>query len=173
MIAESLVTQQQISSAPPTSVLTPELATPPIIKTEHASVLLGKEVALRDLTLSMSPGIIFGLIGPSGSGKTTTIRLLTGLYKPTEGQALVMGEAPFEFQTKTRERIGYMPQQFVLYRRLSVWENINFVASLYGMPLLRRRNRLRQLLEFVELDEHRSKLGNQLSGGMQRRLALA
>jgi ABC-2 type transport system ATP-binding protein len=136
-------------------------------------VRFGEQIGLQDLTFSIPPGVIFGLIGPSGCGKTTTVRLLTGLYKPTEGAVRVMGEEPSKFRTETRERIGYMPQQFVLYPQLSVWENMNFVASLYGMPLFHRSNRIKELLEFVELSDHTRKLGSQLSGGMQRRLAVA
>ncbi len=146
---------------------------PPIIETQHATVRFGQQVGLHDLTFSIPPGTIFGLIGPSGCGKTTTVRLLTGLYKPSEGQVRVMGEEPTRFRTKTRERIGYMPQQFVLYPQLSVWENMNFVASLYGLPLFKRDAQLKELLNFVELSDHARKLGSQLSGGMQRRLAVA
>ncbi len=150
-----------------------EPAAAPLIETHNASVHFGKTVALQELSLTVPQGTIFGLIGPSGCGKTTTVRLLAGLYKPTEGEVRVLGEIPTQFKMETRERIGYMPQQFVLYPQLSVWENLNFVASLYGMPLLKRNNRLNELLDFVELRNHKRKLGSQLSGGMQRRLAVA
>jgi ABC-2 type transport system ATP-binding protein len=145
----------------------------PIIETHNVSMHFGKEAAVHGLSFSIPAGKIFGLIGPSGSGKTTTVRLLAGLYKPTEGEVHVMGEDPRKFRMRTRERIGYMPQQFVLYPQLSVWENLNFVASLYGMPWFHRNKRLNELLDFVELREHKRKLGSQLSGGMQRRLAVA
>ena len=144
-----------------------------LIETHKASVTFGKTTALHELSLTVPQGKIFGLIGPSGCGKTTTVRLLTGLYKPSEGAVHVMNETPTQFKSTTRERIGYMPQQFVLYPQLSVWENLNFVASLYGMPLFKRNQRLNELLDFVELREHKRKLGSQLSGGMQRRLAVA
>lgn len=160
-----------IATAPPISQ--PERQLQPIIETQNATVQFGKTTSLDHLTLSVPPGTIFGLIGPSGSGKTTAVRLLTGLYKPSEGDLRVLGEIPFQFKPSTRERIGYMPQQFVLYPQLSVWENLNFVASLYGMSLLGRGKRLDPLLDFVELTEHKRKLGTQLSGGMQKRLAVA
>lgn len=155
----------------PTVPVTPP--TPPIIETRNAAMHFGKQIALHDLSFFVLPGTIFGLIGPSGSGKTTTVRLLAGLYKPTQGEVRVLGEDPTKFRTRTREKIGYMPQLFVLYPQLSVWENMNFVASLYGMSLFRRGKRLNELLDFVELREHKRKLGSQLSGGMQRRLAVA
>jgi ABC-2 type transport system ATP-binding protein len=140
--------------------------------TEGLTKRFGDETVVQDLTFSVPAGTIFGLIGPSGSGKTTTIRLLMGIYAPTEGQVRVLGQDPQRFTPGVRAELGYMPQQFVLYPELSVWENMNFSASLYGMGL-RRGPRLRELLEFVELYEHRHKLARSISGGMQRRLALA
>jgi ABC-2 type transport system ATP-binding protein len=132
-----------------------------------------KDVGVFDLTFEVPTGTIFGLIGPSGSGKTTTVRLMTGLYRPDSGKLSVLGHEPAHFSARTRERIGYMPQQFVLYPNLTVWENLNFVASLYGMGYFSRRKRLEYVLEFVELADVRGRLGSQLSGGMQRRLELA
>jgi len=130
-------------------------------------------VGVFDLDMAIPKGTIVGMIGPSGCGKSTTVRLLLGLYKPTTGRVLTMGKAPTEFAPADRERIGYIPQQFVLYPNLSVAENIHFVSSLYGMPGPARRARLDELLEFVEMREARDRLGRQLSGGMQRRLMLA
>jgi ABC-2 type transport system ATP-binding protein len=116
--------------------------------------------------------VLFGFIGPSGCGKTTTIRLLTGFYKPTSGTAKVLGHQPMRFTAGTRARIGYMPQRFALYPNLTVWENLNFAASIYGVDF-RREARLRKLLDFVELEAHKSKKTYNLSGGMRRRLSLA
>jgi len=146
---------------------------PPIIETHNATVHFGKEIGVQDLTFAVQPGTIFGLIGPSGSGKTTTVRMLAGLYKPSQGEVLVLNETPSKFKAATRERISYMPQLFVLYPQLSVWENLSFVASLYGLPLFRRNTKLNELLDFVELREHKRKLGTELSGGMRKRLAVA
>ncbi|HEU5014004.1 MAG TPA: ABC transporter ATP-binding protein [Roseiflexaceae bacterium] len=126
-----------------------------------------------DVSMNVPSGTIFALIGPSGCGKTTTVRILTGVYKAQSGEARVLGDNPAEFHTRTRERIGYLPQQFVLYPNLTVWENLNFVASLYGMNYFKRRKRLNMLLDFVELTDARHRLGSKLSGGMQRRLSLA
>lgn len=158
-------------TTPLTFAVTPEA--PPIIESLNATLHFGKEIGVQDLTFTVAPGTIFGLIGPSGSGKTTTVRMLTGLYKPSQGEVRVLNENPAKFKSKTRESISYMPQQFVLYPQLSVWENLNFVASMYGMSPFRRGNKLNELLDFVELRDHKRKLGSQLSGGMQRRLAVA
>jgi ABC-2 type transport system ATP-binding protein len=133
----------------------------------------GEAVGVRDLNFQVAPGTIFGLIGPSGSGKTTTVRLMTGIYRPDSGDLRVLGRAPYRFSPRQRERIGYLPQQFVLYPNLTVWENLNFAASLYGMGYFSRRGRLREVLDFVELTDAGGRLGRQLSGGMQRRLSLA
>jgi ABC-2 type transport system ATP-binding protein len=130
------------------------------------------QVGVEDITFDVPRGSIFGFIGPSGCGKTTTVRLLTGIYTPTSGEVNVLGKPPTRFSKRDRERLGYLTQNFVLYPDLTVWENMNFAASLYGVPY-RRSKRLKQLLEFVELQEHRDKLTRKLSGGMQRRLALA
>jgi len=132
----------------------------------------GEQTAVSDLTMTVPDGSIFGFIGPSGSGKTTTIRMLTGIHRPTSGTVTVLGMNPAEFDQEMRARIGYLPQLFVLYPELTVWENLNFAASLYGMPL-RRRDRMNEILEFVELSDDRGKLARDISGGMQRRLSLA
>jgi ABC-2 type transport system ATP-binding protein len=128
--------------------------------------------AVEDITFTVPRGAIFGFIGPSGCGKTTTVRLLTGIYKPTSGEVNVLGKVPSKFSKRDREKLGYLMQSFVLYPELTAWENLSFVASIYGVPY-RRSRRMRSLLEFVELYEHRDKLARNLSGGMQRRLALA
>lgn len=128
--------------------------------------------AVEKVSFYVPKGAIFGFIGPSGSGKTTTVRLLTGVYRPTEGTASVLGKHPVKFNKMDREKIGYLPQNFVLYPNLTVWENMNFAASLYGVGL-RRGKKIKSLLELVELADDRRKLASQLSGGMQRRLSLA
>ncbi|MEN9933442.1 MAG: hypothetical protein RLZZ387_21 [Chloroflexota bacterium] len=144
-----------------------------IIDVRDADISFGGEAGVYDLTLSVEEGTIFGLIGPSGSGKTTSVRLMTGVYRPAKGEVRVLGRNPSRFSPRTREQIGYMPQLFTLYPHLTVMENLNFVASLYGMGYFRRRGRLDELLELVELSAARHRLGSQLSGGMQRRLSLA
>ncbi len=143
-----------------------------VIATQDLSKRFDGDYAVRELHLEVPRNVIFGFVGPSGSGKTTTIRMLTGVYRPTSGHVEVLGRNPRKFSQRTRARIGYMPQHFVLYPHLTVWENMNFAASLYGMGLF-RGTRLRRALDFVELTEHRDKLTNEISGGMQRRLSLA
>lgn len=133
----------------------------------------GDQVAVNSISLEVTPGTIVGVIGPSGSGKTTLVKMMTGGVRPTSGSVRVLGEDPLRFRRQTRERIGYMPQLFVLYPELTAAENVSFVASLFGILWGERQRRVRQVLEFVELWDARGRRASQLSGGMQRRLELA
>ena len=140
---------------------------------DRAMKRFGDDIALRDVSLAVREGTILGIIGPSGAGKTTLVRLMTGALAPTEGTLRVMGEDPLHFRRQTRERIGYMPQSFALYPDLTTRENVDFVASLFGLLWWRRRRRTRQVLELVDLWAVRGRRAGRLSGGMQRRLELA
>ena len=143
-----------------------------IVETKGLTKRFDEEVVVNSMDMYIPTGAIFGLIGPSGCGKTSTIRLLTGIYQPTSGELSVLGKKPADFTSSDREKIGYLLQQFVLYPDLTVWENLNFSASFYGVGVFRNK-RLRHLLDFVELSEHKNKISRVLSGGMKRRLSLA
>lgn len=144
-----------------------------VVQAQELTKKFGEETAVDSLTMSVPRGTIFGFIGPSGCGKTTTVRMLTGVHKPTSGQVTVLGKNPYDFSKSDREKIGYLIQNFVLYPELTVWENLNFTASFYGVSLVGRAKRFKHLLEFVELTEDKGKLASALSGGMKRRLSLA
>ena len=144
----------------------------PIIWGKDLTKDIGEQSIIQELNLNIPRGLIFGFIGPSGCGKTTTIRLLTGVYRPSSGEVRVIGKRPMNFTPRDRERIGYMPQNFTLYPDLTVWENLRFAASIYGVGS-GRGERIRKLLQFTELYEDRRKLARRISGGMQRRLSLA
>jgi ABC-2 type transport system ATP-binding protein len=143
------------------------------ISAEGVLKVFGKETAVSEIKFGVPQGQILGMIGPSGCGKTTTLRLTIGIYNPTKGQVSLMGKAPQEFTPAERRQIGYMPQLFVLYPQLTVQENLEFAASMYGLPLFGRKKRMQEVLEFVDLDKHTKKLARNISGGMQRRLSLA
>jgi ABC-2 type transport system ATP-binding protein len=130
-------------------------------------------VVVRNISLSVPPGVILGLIGPSGAGKTTALRMMTGALNPTTGRIRVLGEDPRFFRRRTRQRIGYMPQLFSLIPDLTAEENVDFVASLFGLVLWRRRRRVARSLEVVGLSDVRHRRASRLSGGMQRRVQLA
>jgi ABC-2 type transport system ATP-binding protein len=123
--------------------------------------------------LTVPRGTILGIIGPSGAGKTTTIRMLTGAIPPSSGEIRVLGVEPRRFHRSDRERIGYMPQLFTLYEDLTAGENVDFVASLFGLLWRKRRRRVQEVLKVVDLWDARKRQAGKLSGGMQRRLELA
>ena len=144
------------------------------IDVQNVTRRFGNFTAVDDITFQVPlAGTILGIIGPSGSGKTTAVRMLTGALRPTSGEIRVLGEDPSRFRRSTRERIGYLPQSFSLYPELTVRENVNFVASLFGMLWRRRRRRVNEVLELVDLAQVRNRRAGRLSGGMQRRLELA
>ena len=144
-----------------------------IVRMDGVSRTFDDVEALRSLSLAVGSGVILGLIGPSGAGKTTTLRLLTGALAPTRGTVRVLGEDPRHLSIGARQRIGYMPQQFTLLPDLTADENVDFVATLFGLVALRRRRRVREVLELVGLSDARGRRAGHLSGGMQRRVELA
>ena len=144
-----------------------------VVVVKDAVMRFPDQVAVDGISIVVPSGTILGLIGPSGSGKTTTIRLLTGALKPTEGTIEVLGEEPRRFRRETRQRIGYMPQSFTLYPDLTVRENVDFIGALFGMLFFARRRRTQEVLEVVDLWSVRNRRAGRLSGGMQRRLELA
>lgn len=145
----------------------------PLLFLEKASLDFGGGAGVFDLDLSLSKGAILGIIGPSGCGKTTTIRLINGIYGPTSGEVMVFDKKPLKFNAADKERIGYIPQQFILYPNLSAQENMNFMGGIYGMSSAERKAKIKSLLEFVDLVDARKRLARKMSGGMQRRLMLA
>ncbi|MFP5342645.1 MAG: ABC transporter ATP-binding protein [Candidatus Limnocylindria bacterium] len=151
----------------------PDLADPPSVVVDGVTRRFGDFVAVQDVSLTVPSGSILGIIGPSGAGKTTLVRMLTGALRPTVGSIAVLGEDPTRFGRRTRERIGYMPQLFTLYPDLSARENVDFVASMFGILWRTRHRRTREVLELVDLWDVRARRAGALSGGMQRRLELA
>ncbi len=145
----------------------------PMIDAHGLHKRFGSTLVLADLSLQVQAGEIFGLIGPSGSGKTTTIHLFCGHLRPSGGAVTVLGEEPSAFSAAARRQIGYLPQQFILYPDLTVEQNVAFAAGLYGLSEWQCRDRIRMSLELVELWPARKRTARALSGGMQRRLALA
>lgn len=129
--------------------------------------------AVRGVNLAVQRGEIFGLVGPDGAGKTTTIQMLVGILTPTAGRASVAALDVVKDAGRLGERIGYMSEGFTLYGTLSVEENLNFFADLYNVPSADREVRKERLLEFSRLAGFKGRRAEQLSGGMQKKLALA
>lgn len=145
----------------------------PAIRAEGLSKSFGDLVAVDKLTLSIDEGEIFGLVGPDGAGKTTTMRLLTGIMDPTAGDAWVAGRHVVREAEGVKDDIAYMSQRFGLYPDLTVMENIDFYADLYGMPRRGREARIEELLAFSNLTPFKKRQAGKLSGGMKQKLGLA
>ncbi len=132
----------------------------------------GKFVAVDHVSFKVKRGEVFGFLGPNGAGKSTTIRMLCGLFSPTEGSASVGG---FDIATQpdyVKSRIGYMSQRFSLYEDLTVEQNIYFYGGIYGLDGLRLNERKRWAIEMAGLVGKESMLAHALSGGWRQRLAL-
>jgi ABC-2 type transport system ATP-binding protein len=143
------------------------------IKAEALTKCFAELTAVDHLTLSVAEGEIFGLVGPDGAGKTTTMRLLTSIMAPTSGEAWVAGRHVEREAEAIKEQIGYMSQRFGLYPDLTVLENIEFYADIYGVSRAERGERIERLLAFSNLTPFRKRLAGNLSGGMKQKLGLA
>lgn len=144
----------------------------PVVITD-ATKTFDESAVLRGVDLRVPTGAIVGLIGPSGAGKTTVVRLMTGAISPDSGTVRVFGVDPTRATSAERGQVGYMPQLPIVYPELTVRENVDFAASLYGLLFFRRRRRTRAVLEAVDLWAVRRRRAANLSGGMLRRLELA
>ena len=144
-----------------------------IIETKDLIRDFKKTRAVDGLTLSIESGELFGLVGPDGAGKTTTLRLLAGLLNINAGEASVLGFDLKEKAESIKPHIGYMAQQFSLYGELSVVENLQFFAELFDVASEDMAERTERLLTFAGLTEFKRRHAVNLSGGMQKKLALA
>ena len=144
-----------------------------IIAARNLVKSFGPIQAVDHIDLQVEKGEIFGLVGPDGAGKTTTIRMLATILPADPGVLPVLGYDGRREAERIKEHIGYMPQRFSLYGDLTVMENLEFYAEIYGVPRQVREQRKKDLLEWANLTRHSSKLADQLSGGMKQKLALA
>ena len=144
----------------------------PIIRATGLTRRFGDLTAVDHLNVEVARGEIFGLVGPDGAGKTTTLRLLCGLMDPTEGEAWVAGHSVAREVEAVKDQIGYMAQRFGLYGDLTVDENMNFYADLFGISKTERARLLPDLLQMTRMQPFRSRPAANLSGGMKQKLAL-
>ncbi|MGV2871131.1 ABC transporter ATP-binding protein [Colwellia sp. E150_009] len=133
----------------------------------------GEMTAVSSLNLQVKKQQIYGFLGPNGSGKTTAIRLLTGLLKPSAGNVNVLGCTLPNDAEKLRKQIGYMTQKFSLYDDLTIKENMQFIARIYGLTPKEQKKRLDELMSIYQLTKLNKQLSGSLSGGQKQRLALA
>ena len=144
-----------------------------IIETKNLTKRYGKLTAVKELTLQVEEGAIYGFVGPNGAGKTSTMRMLTTLLSPTDGEAWVAGHSVAKEPRAVRQAIGYMPDFFGVYDDMKVWEYLDFFAACYDVPEHERPELIGDLLELVDLSHRRNDMVDSLSRGMKQRLCLA
>ena len=142
-----------------------------VIDVEGLTKRFGDKTVIEDFAIQLRRGRICGFLGPNGSGKTTTIRMLCGLLTPDAGRGTCLGLDFLSEAAAIKRQVGYMTQRFSLYEDLSIRENLDFVARMYGVPA--RRARVDARLEQLGLADRQKQLAGQLSGGWKQRLALA
>ena len=145
----------------------------PAIWVEGLGRRFGEVVAVDGIDFQVDRGQLFGLVGPDGAGKTSTLRMLAGVLRPTSGDALVNGVRVVQNPEGIRDAIAYMPQRFGLYGDLTVRENLDFYADLFGVPAAGRAERLERLYRFSGLGSFEDRLAGKLSGGMKQKLGLS
>ncbi len=145
----------------------------PAVETAGLTRRFGSLTAVDGLTLSIPQATIFGLLGPNGAGKTTTLEMLTTLLPPTEGTARIAGLDLARQPREVRRRIGYVPQLLSAEGALTAWENLMVFARLHEVPRRERRERVRQALRMIGLEDAAQVLVKRFSGGMIRRLEIA
>ena len=143
--------------------------TEPVIVVENLTRLFGDFVAVDHINFEVQAGEVVGYLGPNGSGKTTTIRMLLGLLKPSDGKATVLGYDVFKQSEEIRARVGYMSQKFAIYDDLTTLENLTFYGGVYG---INDKARIQHTLELVGLKGHENTLTKDMSTGWRQRLSL-
>jgi ABC-2 type transport system ATP-binding protein len=143
------------------------------VRVEGLTRRFGSLTAVDGLTFDVAAGELFGIVGPDGAGKTTTLRMLAGILRPTAGTARVAGIDVGRRPEEVKPLIAYMAQRFGLYEDLTVAENLEFYADLYGVPRAARPARLERLYAFSRLGEFEGRLAGKLSGGMKQKLSLS
>lgn len=143
------------------------------LQVENLTKRFGALTAVKNLSLTIHAGEVFGILGPNGAGKTTSIKMMCGLLKPDGGRVLVQGIDIAGSGRSSRLRVGVCPQEIVLWSKLTCLEQLVFIGQMYGLPSSLANKRSLSLLEELGLVEKKKHLAKTLSGGMQRRLNLA
>ncbi len=145
----------------------------PLVEADALTKRFGDFTAADNISFHIGAGEIFGLLGPNGAGKSTTFKMMCGLLRPTSGKARVAGLDLYQSAGAARTRLGYMAQKFSLYGDLSVLQNLNFFAGIYGLRRIERRQAISRALETFELSNMRDINSGELPLGFKQRLALA
>lgn len=142
------------------------------IETKDLTCKFGDFTAVDRLNIKVYSGEIYGFLGSNGSGKSTSIRMLCGILKPTGGTGIVLGYDVVKEPEKVKENIGYMSQKFSLYLDMTVFENLDFYAGMYGLKGEEKYARIEEMIEQMNLKDKRNEFSGNLSGGLKQRLAL-
>jgi ABC-2 type transport system ATP-binding protein len=153
-------------TTPPPQTAGPEI----VIEVEGLTKSFGGRSVVKNLTMEVRKGLIYGFLGPNGSGKTTTIRMLCGLLTPDSGRGTCLGYDILTQADEIKRHVGYMTQRFSLYADLSIRENLEFVARVYNLP--KPRQAAQEAIERLGLQNRADQLAGELSGGWKQRLAL-
>jgi ABC-2 type transport system ATP-binding protein len=143
------------------------------IETVGLTKKFGNFAAVRDLSLKVPKGSIFGFLGPNGSGKSTTVKMLTGLLRPTAGDASVGGKSILTSEIEIKREIGVLPEDSALFESLSIWEHLMLCGPLYGLSRGETERRAEQLLKYLDVWTERHTYAEQASYGMKKKCSLA
>ena len=143
------------------------------IDARHLVKAYKNKAAVRDLSLSVRPGVLYAFLGPNGAGKSTTLRMLTGLLKPTSGEVFILGQSIETDPIAVKSRMGLVPDDLPLFDRLTGEETLIFTGRIQGLPTPEARKRGAELLEYFDLTEARGQAVMEYSLGMKKKLALA
>jgi ABC-2 type transport system ATP-binding protein len=157
--------------APP--AVAPPVVEPPIVEIQNLHVFYGRQVAVRDLSLTIPRGEVFGFIGPNGAGKTTTIKVMATLLKPSLGSVRILGTEVKLSPQQVRKNIGYVPDSFGVYEDLTVVEYLHFFAAAYRIDRDKRAGTVKDVLALTDLSDKAASQVDALSRGMKQRLGIA
>ena len=143
------------------------------IEARHLVKTYKNKAAVRDLSLAVRPGVLYAFLGPNGAGKSTTLRMLTGLLKPTSGDVLILGQSIDQDPMAVKASIGLVPDDLPLFDRLAGEETLLFIGRIHGLATAEARRRSEELLDYFDLAEARAQAVMEYSLGMKKKLALA
>lgn len=145
----------------------------PAVQVNELTKIIDEQIVVDRITFSVDEGELFGLLGANGSGKTTTFNMLAGLLAPSSGTVTLLGKSMKEIQKSSRPEIGFVTQGDSFYETLTVEENLEFFADMFGMPAGERNAMIHKLLKQTKLTEKADTMASRLSGGMKKRLNVA
>ncbi|HKR60592.1 MAG TPA: ABC transporter ATP-binding protein [Pyrinomonadaceae bacterium] len=143
------------------------------IETQSLTRKFGDLVAVRDVNLQIQKGSIFGFLGPNGAGKSTTVSMLTGLLRPSAGEALIGGASILSSPLEVKQRIGVLPEDLALFKALTIWEHLKLVGPVYGLSRQETERRTEELLKYLDLWQSRHTYVDEASHGMRKKCSLA